>query len=172
MLVRPYCCNHAPRPVEIPSLSNRYSAREHWWGAPTLSAFSRDNSLLPSIYAARQYPPVRPPAHPPIHAQGKQLWTKRNRAAYFVEAKRRRAAGLPKMGKVLDTEGIPAWLVKPPKSAGTRGQPETTRQTGANAAADLAGKEQEPGASADAVQALAPSSALVSERRRMFTFFC
>eukprot|EP00729_Bicosta_minor_P019710 gene19710-28863_t len=42
----------------------------------------------------------------------KQLWTKKNRTAYFVESKRRRAEGLPKPEPVLDTEGVPSWLVK------------------------------------------------------------
>ena len=38
-----------------PSLRNRESAREHCMGTPTPSVFSRDGSLLPSIYAAARY---------------------------------------------------------------------------------------------------------------------
>ena len=34
-------------------LSNRESAREHWWGAPSL--FSRGGSLLPSLHADARY---------------------------------------------------------------------------------------------------------------------
>ena len=40
-------------PVEIPSLRNRETAREHWWRTP--SVFSRGGTLLPSIYADARY---------------------------------------------------------------------------------------------------------------------